>query len=669
MKYFALLGVLLLAIACSGKSDHGGFVAPSNGGANGGAGRPGHAGAGGGSGAGASSDAGAAGSDENSLAPIVRITSPKAVTDPNKGGVLTSPQVIVTCSAKASPEAGAAKVLEASVKIQLLGSDGKQIGMDGNVHSTDNADEYAATFTLTDVPDGAVTFVCSASDESVAANTATANLPTFVDHGPAVTLKNPAPASAHALTPAILFKFSVLPVLLTDADKFADVTAVSLKVNNVEIEGVAAHEVPSTPGEYAVSIDLNDPSIFSPTPTGAVPVRIIATNARGTVRSGDFTFDVDSLGPVIQITAPAIPNEFVRGKVTLAFTVNDTPAGVDPATVQVVLNTVPHFFDPKNLWTNPTPNTFTYTFDTLEFTGKVQLTVVIHADDLAGNSSNAAQILYYLDNVPPIIDMAPPDVQEVVYQSEVVSWCSEPFAPLGDSPKDLDVIQTFTRPRAILWDVGNSAQDQDAFYYSGIDNKDTNTVPHLYFQTDPTKPLLKYSDPTKHGEFCNAIADETLPLVTLVPLVPAGVAYFPKEATSHSGVCGAGTETPISTPSKPLCPGGKGLSRVIQHNAGLVNPPVPVVYVIAPDAQQCTGTQFEITNVATKDGWICAAVSAIDITGNRAVSAPLHLCLDSDIYPGSPPCATSSVVPPTCMDDCVAPPHFAPVDGLIFKPH
>ncbi len=665
MKYFALLGVLLFVAAC-GSKDHNGFVDTSPTGGTAGAsnlggagGRAGSAGSGGTD----PSDAGAAGAQEDSLAPVIEITAPDSVSDPNKGNVLTDSQVVVTCTVKASSEAGAAKVLTSSVAIQLLGADGKKIGMDGNVHSTDNSDEYAATFTLTDVPSGPVSFVCSASDESISPKTASAKISTFVDHGPDVVLKNPAQGSAHAVSPALLFKFSVLPVPLSDGDKVATVTAVSLKVDNVEIPDVASHELPGMPGEYQISIDLNDPTLFPQTPTGAVPVRIVAANKRGTQHTSDFSFNVDSTGPVIQIISPATPNSFVGGKVTLAFSVADSPAGVDPATVQVVLNNKAFIFDPKNGWANPTSGNFSFTFDSQQFGAKVQLAVNIRADDLAGNPSDGASILYYLDNVPPIIDMAPGPVQEVRYINPATTICSAVFNPLGDSPKDLETVQSLTRLRALLWDVGNVATGQDAFYFSDIDNSNTNTVPHLYIQPDTSKPLLKNVDPTKHGAVCNAIADETLPLVTLVPLAPTGTAYYPSNAPTHVGICGAGTDGPAPD---SLCGGHSDLVRVLQHEVGLASQVVSAVYVIAPDALQCTGTQFQISNIAT-DGWVCAAVSAVDRTGNRAVSAPLRLCLDSDSDPTHPACAVSSMNPPSCVTDCVAP---APFDAsLIYLPH
>ena len=263
--------------------------------------------------------------------------------------------------------------------------------------------------------------------------------------------------------------------------------------------------------------------------------------------------------------------------------------------------------------------------------------------------------------------MAPPDLQERQYVSPTKWTCSVPFAPLGKSPKDLDVVGSVTRLRALLWDEENSADGQDAFYFSDIYNDtglnaNTNNIPHLfYFQTDTSKPLLKNSDPTKHGEVCNAIADETLPFVTLVPLPPVGVASYKSTAPPVAG-CDAGTDT--QNPTR-LCGGNSDLTRVVQRELGLSTPVVAAVYVIPPDAFQCTGSQYELTNIADADGWVCAAVTAIDRTGNRSVSAPLRLCLDAapsasdpTKYAGSPPCAISSVAPPSCVQDCVPPPGF-----------
>jgi hypothetical protein len=676
-------GFVLLASCSSDKP--GNFISSnSNGGSSATGNRPGTAGSSGvgagtrGGAAGTSgkeetSDAGDSGTTENSrLAPTLEVTTPKPVADPNKGEVITDSQVVVTCLATASKEAGATPVLTSSLRIQMFGDDGQQIGMDAAAHPTDKPNEYTASFALTDVPNGAVSFTCLATDQSSPPHMGSDTVATFVDHGPAITLTNPEQGSAHAIAPAILFKFSALDSPLTAKDEKAGVSSVTLKVNGLDLGDMASSELPGMPGQYQRSIDLGDPAVFSPTPTGPVPVRIVAKNERGAIRTSDFSFTVDNLGPTIQITAPPTPNQFIGGKVTLAFTVSDVPAGIAANTVKVIFNSgapIVYSKDDKN-WAHPSDTVFTYTFDTKNFDSKISLAVMIRADDVAGNASDGASIQYYVDNVPPIIDMAPPQVQELKPFAANVSVCSEPFFPLGKSPKDLEIVGSVTRLRALLWDEGNAADGQDAFYFSDIDNSNTNTIPHLYFQTDTSKPLLKNSDPTKHGEVCNAIADETLPFLTLVPLPPTGLASYKSTVTPIPGVCEAGTESQDQT---KLCGGNSDLTRVIQHELGLSTPVVAAVYVIPPDAFQCTGSQFELTNIANADGWVCAAVTAIDRTGNRSVSAPLRLCLDADPpnvgsakYAGSPPCAVSSIAPPSCVQDCVPPQGFK--RSIIKKP-
>ena len=220
----------------------------------------------------------------------------------------------------------------------MFGADGKQIGMDAAAHPTDTANEYTASFAVTDVPNGAISFKCSATDESTPAIAGSDTVATFVDHGPTIALENPAQGSAHAIAPAILFKFSVLDAPLSASDMKAALTGVTLKVNGVDLGDVSARKVAGMPGEYQLSIDLGDPAVFNPPPTGSVPVRLVASNKRGAIRTSDFSFSVDNSGPVIQIVSPPTPNQFIGGKVTLSFTVTDAPAGVAPETVKVVLN-------------------------------------------------------------------------------------------------------------------------------------------------------------------------------------------------------------------------------------------------------------------------------------------------------------------------------------------
>ncbi len=679
MKYLSSLAVLLLIIGCGG-DDHAGFVQDSGGGnGNGSGGAAGrssaHAGTGNG-GADTSNEAGSGGEageveGNDTLAPSVEISAPVAVSDPTKGHVLTDDQVTVKCSVAASLSQGASPVLVSSVVIQMLGADGKKIGGDGSVMATTNANEYTARFMLTGiVPTGPVSFVCSATDQSPTPHEGKAVVSSFYDGGPAIALSNPADKSAHSLG-SLLFKFSALPAPLSDTDDGASVEAVTLSVNGVAISKITA--LKDMPGYYQSDIDLSDPKAFSPKPVGAVPVLITATNKRGTTGSKNFSFVVDSTGPVITVVSPPTTSvQFVGGQTTIQFTVIDEVggAGVDPSTVQVTVNKSPvATYMEGNYWhLLADGKTFDYTFNTLDYPSQLGVTISISAFDKAGNMALGTAPFYYLDNVPPIVDMQPPPLQERT-KSGVTKICSEFFEPLGDSPKDIATIPTpasKTTPsvnnfRALAWDVGNSADGQNVEFYSDID---TQVGVRLYFQQDTSKPLLKNVKGTPGG-VCNEIADSTLPFIPLSPVTPMGTAYYDSNAPKTLG-CMQGQGSAV-TPPDPLCEGNTTLTRVIQHDAAVSATAVPVVYAFQPSpGPLCAGGQFDLTTLIAHDGWVCASTVAQDKIGNRAVSAPIRLCLDAaDIagpnYVGTPACATGAN-PPTCLAPqpagCVPPPHF-----------
>jgi hypothetical protein len=671
MKYFALLGALLVVVVGCGSKDHATpYVGPSGGG-SGGRVSSSHAGAGGkngtsgsgGSDAGEAGEAGAAGApgDENPLAPVVQISSPGAVSDPDNGKVLTGSEVTVTCSATKSPEAGAQPVLGSSIKIQMLGADGKQIGKDGAVMSTSNANEYSALFVLTGVPSGVVSFTCSASDESTSVVTGTATINTFYDAGPIIAITDPADKSAHPLG-AVQFKFSALPNVIATGDQDAGVDKVTLKVDGVDITDFSP--VTGTPGYYQTSIDLNSPIKFPSPPVGSVSVVITATNKRGTTATSNTTFVVDSTGPLITIVSPpTVGAQFVTGQVVLIFTVEDEVggSGVNPDTVAVKVNTGdPVPYKEGNSWhLADDRKTFTYAFSVKDTSVNTQVGVSIDAYDSAGNKAKGASASYYVDTVPPIIDMDPPLLQEFDSTS---THCSELFDPLGDSPNDLAPIQGTDNFRALVWDEGNFIDSKNGIVF--FSDVDATAGVRLYFQEDVSKPLLKSDVP---GAVCNQIADLTLPFANLVPIAPAGAAYFDSNAPTP-GFCTKGGDT---IPPKQLCNQKSALTRVIQHEVATTTA-VAVVYGLQGLTDSlCTGAQLDMTTKVTKDGWVCAAVAAQDKLGNASVSAPIRLCLDALAYPGTPACAEPNPPdPPTCVpaapNGCTAPVRFT--ETLITKP-
>ena len=129
MKYFALLAVLVLALACGSKNVAPTFDGESNGGSfstNAGTGGQrsfGSSGSGGSGGA-TGGEAGAADAGDSAEAPTVEITSPEAVADPTVGMVLTADAVTVTCSVTASKVSGFALHAGDLVTIETSGGGG-----------------------------------------------------------------------------------------------------------------------------------------------------------------------------------------------------------------------------------------------------------------------------------------------------------------------------------------------------------------------------------------------------------------------------------------------------------------------------------------------------------------------------------------------------------------
>ncbi len=166
------------------------------------------------------------------LAPVVcdNCRSLLAVSDPNKGAVVTGDSVVVLCDASAAKTLGAT-IDTQTVKIEAFDAKGVAIGTPATA-STQNAidpDEYGATFSLVKQPNGPISFKCSVCRDKSTSPTISASddLSTFLDEGPTITPASPLPLSSFSLKSKVLFKFTVTPAPLSDADKSAavDMTA------------------------------------------------------------------------------------------------------------------------------------------------------------------------------------------------------------------------------------------------------------------------------------------------------------------------------------------------------------------------------------------------------------------------------------------------------------
>jgi hypothetical protein len=663
MKYFAVLGVLALAAACGSKKEPGVFVVPG-GGSGGASGSNGHAGRGGASsGIGGAAEGGEAGANEgSSLAPIVKITSPAAVDDPNIGPVVLD-VVHVVCVVTPGSSPGAT-VAASSVSIEAVGADGKSIQKTVGTVSVSDPTQFTSDFTLnaTAAPNGPISFKCSASDSSSPPNTGSAIVDTFIDHGPNITAILPPPPRQTALQyyelGVVPFEFTVTPASLSAADDQSAVDQVTLSINNVPID-ISSAENPKKKGTYSGEVNLGDPVLFKTTPNGPVSVGITATNKRTPVPSGhsgvkataSYDFGVDGQGPQITITSPSTADGVVVGRlVNLVFTVNDTQSGVDLSTLTVKLNSQEiHIFDPTQ-WGHD-GNKFTFTIpDTTAVAGStVQLQVDIEVSDLAKNHALAATAQYWIDTNPPIVDLDPEKLEEVDVNS---GKCSEPFDPLGDSPNDGDVVKSLSIFRALVWDQTNPGDGAKVLHYSGTD---VGSV-RLYAQADPSQPLLIAAHNT--DGVCDEIATAGTANVTtapvpfqLGPLGQVGSSYFGPGATAIAGLCTVGA---AGAPPPKLCKGISSLSRIINHDVG---PREDVVYTVTSTVDlECTGKDLDLS-ASLPNGWVCLAARGVDYAGNVGVSAPIRVCLNSINHP-TPACANSSVDIPTCVASCTPPGHF-----------
>lgn len=602
--------------------------------------------------------------------PIVAITSPAPVTDPNLAPVLvtngTDHVVTAVCTAQMSTLSGALPVDPSSVKITFTDSSNHTIS--GVTHATANAGEYAADFELknsaTPISTGKVSFQCSASDTAPQPSTGTATVSTFLDKGPAITLSSPAADTKNALAAPLQIDFTVAPAPLIAGDAQSAVASVTLTINGIGITLPA----PDANGHYSFPLKLNDKNVFAISPTGTVPIAIEATNMRApkaAVAQLTYNIIVDGTPPAISIATP-IENSVVGQQVTLKFTVSDDLTGVPPTSVSVDLNGTKYSYsstDPQ--WTPHAPaangDTYTFTFPSSIIPDpKTQGSAAVHASDGAGNASPGVSREFFFDTSAPIVDLNPAALRErQTIQS--THYCSDPFDPLGaTAANDGQVVPDAARFRALVWDTTNSAfgQPQTQLHYAGLS---TSSVV-LYAQPHTATALLKNSS---GGTACDTvnINEEAYPakLLSLNPITAPGSS--PKFSTAFSAIANV-CEVTTQAATPPLCSGTSDLTAVVQHLIPNSSPD-PAVF---GSGSLCGGDQWFLPKtVATADGWVCLVAVATDNAGNRGFSAPIRVCLDAadsngDGFVGSPPCVDPvASPPPSCTDGCTPPAHFNPV--------
>jgi hypothetical protein len=655
-------GLALLSASACGGDERKPSPRPSTGGTSGSGGKGGSSNTGTSGEGGASGEAGAGGvvggqaGSGGSGAPTVTITSPVEVTDPNEGGVLSGMEFRVVCAVQGDFD-------DSTVQIEMVQGNAEPVEMDG---SAAGENEFTADFFLNELETGPVSFRCSAEHSTDSNLVGTDQVDTFVDHGPTITPIEPKVDGFYRLIGAMQFQFSVEPTPLTADDDGAEVDEVHLRVLGVDIDDLTKIDT----NLYEATIDFEDEQRFTEPPVGSVPVVIQATNKRDPAiqRTYEYSFTIDAEGPVITITSPQ-GGDVVGGEIALEFTVVDPGSGVEESSVTVELNDgVSYTFGDEGGWIRA-GNEFTYTFDaTLLGVSEYQATINITATDLAGNESvEGASAVYYLDNVPPIVDLDPGFVREREIDDNI---CSRAFDPLGVSANDRQVVSQVMPPsRVLIWEQTNYAPGAEQLFYAGTDPATVT----LHLQPDTGVPLL--IDGEDEDTICDdlqlvdAVTLEDLPRQNLVPIPPEGNSWFRRpEEEDHPDLGlspSMGTLCDYSdtgSEPEPLCnPPRSDLVRVISQVVGSSNPSVndSAIYAIGQLTDAiCTGRQWQISSiVGVEEGWVCLAARAEDFANNVGISAPLRLCYDDPDVAGVPACADGSD-PPSCTDGCDLPPRF-----------
>jgi len=688
----SVLGCGLALLAGCGSDKPGNFIGPSGSGGSSatgnraGAGNAGgREGAAGRGGAGSSDHAGSAGAGGTSAAaPVIEITAPVAAKDPNVDTLLIEDEVTVLCTVKKSSVPGAKPVDPSTVKIALSDANGKQLKSSAGA-TTSNDSEYSATFVISAVPSGPISFTCSANDTAQPVNSGVASIDTLVDQGPEITLGEPADKSPHNLLGPMNVEFDVAPLPVASGDKQAAVSGARLVVGGVEIETTEKSK-----GHYQGSVDFSDKSLFNSPPSGVLPIVITASDSRKkpgkSTRSLSYGISIDGVGPVIALGLPAVGAVIGRASI-LTFNVSDVGSGVDRASVAVKLNEETKLF-------SATDNQWTWEEGSGAFSFKIgaalaknaldtQVTVNVLAKDKAGNASTGNSRIYNLDNKPPIVDLDPPNVYELRPGTDPGTMqCSDMFDPLGafddslpfdavnGSPNDQSTIVNFGRFRSLVWDETNTKLGQGESYLALTDKDSVR----LYVQANTDSPLL--ADDDKDG-VCDEIwtgsaphqlkpTDKPLPFLKMLA-VPPSAQYtsspvFNGPDAPNFSFCKPGSSTSFVR----LCgtPGISDMSVVIRHPVAST-PLEPVIYAVEPDPSPtsiiCTGKKWDVASAISaaegtgKLGWVCIAARALDTVGNPGISPPLRVCLDD----GTNPDRCKHVPPPSCTDNCTPPPHFA----------
>lgn len=256
-------------------------------------------------------------------------------------------------------------------------------------------------------------------------------------------------------------------------------------------------------------------------------------------------------------------------------------------------------------------------FDTVVLAGVVSPNITVTVVDQAGVTATRGFPIT-LDNSSPIASMDPPRVRMF---NAMQSFCSAAFDPLGDAPDDRETVAQLSEFRARVQDRPNTGTlNANTTVFIPMAGVDTVKL-HVLHSTGA--PLAV--DSNGDGK-CDRINPNTSPVIlslTAAPPKGAGVFGVDDFTGDNAHACLPGSGGPVN----PVCEGEQSTTIVIStpfdHQPAIFGIP-------AVDNNNCLGYVFDAKADQVADGWACVAVETTDHVGNRNVSAPIRVCINSN---------------------------------------
>jgi hypothetical protein len=564
---------------------------------------------------------------------------------------LLSTNMAAEVIARITVEQGSDLVDPATARMALTDSAGAALSASPIVGPV-GTNEYRGRLSLVGLKTGEYTLTVSARSTTGAPGSASVKVK--LDGGPIITVLSPIPGRH--------YKQSLVVQLVADPGAFGPISDLQ-----ATIAGTTVTLMPTgQPNQYRATFDLTMPNALVDDQIFTVS----AKNANGTRTELRFIFVVDVHGPAITQTTP-VPGQIVGGVIRISARVNDD-AGVNESSVQALLGdkTTPTF--KIALTREGMSDAYSALFDSRLFTAckltsdlcNVRPSISFRAADLLGND-NVVSYEFALDNIPPIVDMMPPQVRDS--KRDLGLRCSVLFDPLdqntrpGDAPDDLCTVPQMFDLRARIQDTGNRAVDIKQVPVSLVDPE--ATAVYVLDAPSAAQPLVVDTD----GDgYCDAVNPKleptTLPLtgprqvlkIRMQPVVPAGDADFTSDPGTLPPQCTRGIDPDVPD---DLC-AISNPKLAISYRDGK-EPAVWSIEPIAPASPDyCFGSQFDalannMTTATGAAGWKCIAVVAADKAGNKSTSAPLRVYLPdfknggSNLFCNKPP--ASAGMPPSCV--------------------